>query len=168
MVHRPFVLRKIHHCPFLVEERLHSLGSRTYVFDGDNVWHGLCGDLDFSPQDRTENIRRIAEMVRLFLDAGILCLAAFISPLCEDRELVRQLVGPRGLLEVYVKCPVEACEQRDIKGLYKKARQGEIKNYTGVSAPYEPPGSPDLVLETDTCDLEDCVTQVMNLINQRS
>lgn len=152
----------------LVEQRLYDLGMRTYVFDGDNVRHGLCGDLDFSPTDRAENIRRIAEMVRLFLDAGITCLAAFISPLREDRERVRDIVGPEDLLEVYVKCPVEVCEQRDVKGLYKKARQGKIKNYTGISAPYEPPEHPDLVLETDKSDLEECVTQVVNLITQRS
>lgn len=152
----------------LVEKRLYDLGMRTYVFDGDNVRHGLCGDLDFSPTDRAENIRRIAEMVRLFLDAGITCLAAFISPLREDRERVRDIVGPKDLLEVYVKCPVEVCEQRDVKGLYKKARQGKIKNYTGISAPYEPPEHPDLVLETDKSDLEECVTQVVNLITQRS
>jgi adenylylsulfate kinase len=152
----------------LVEKRLHDQGLHTYVFDGDNVRHGLCGDLAFSPQDRSENIRRIAEMVKLFLDAGITCLSAFISPLREDRERVRNIVGPEDLLEVYVKCPVEVCEQRDVKGLYKKARQGKIKNYTGISAPYEPPEHPDLVLETDNSDLEECVTQVVNLITQRS
>jgi len=131
-----------------MEERLFDLGCRTYVFDGDNVRHGLCGDLSFSEEDRSENIRRIAEMVRLFLDAGVISLTAFISPLERDRQKVRQLLGAENLVEIYCDCPLEVCEQRDVKGLYKKARAGLIKNYTGISAPYEVPADPDLTLDT--------------------
>lgn len=148
----------------LVEKRLHDQGVSTYVFDGDNVRHGLCGDLSFSPEARAENIRRIGEMVKLFLDAGILCLTAFISPMRADRERVRRIVGPENFVEVFVNCPLEVCEQRDVKGLYKLAREGKIKNYTGVSAPYEAPEKPDLVLETDKCGLDECVEKVMAII----
>ncbi|MEN8190983.1 MAG: adenylyl-sulfate kinase, partial [Thermodesulfobacteriota bacterium] len=126
-----------------VEERLHLMGCRTYVFDGDNVRHGLCGDLGFSLEDRSENMRRVAEMVKLFLDSGVISLTAFISPLKSDRNQVREIIGPENLIEVYCNCPLETCEQRDVKGLYKKARAGEIKNYTGISSPYEVPEDPD-------------------------
>ena len=119
-----------------VEERLHLAGCRTYVFDGDNVRHGLCGDLGFSLADRAENLRRIAEMVRLFLDAGIISLTAFISPLALDRQQVREIIGPDDFIEIYCNCPLAVCEQRDVKGLYKKAREGRIKDYTGISSPY--------------------------------
>ena len=146
-----------------VERRLHGTGMHTYVFDGDNVRHGLCGDLGFSPEDRGENIRRIAEMLKLFLEAGIVGLAAFISPMREDRERVRRIVGPENFIEIYVKCPLEVCEQRDVKGLYQLARAGKIKNYTGVSAPYEEPENPDLILETDSCSLEECTRRVVDL-----
>lgn len=122
----------------VVEERLHTLGCRTFVFDGDNVRHGLCHDLGFSSEERAENIRRIAEMVKLFLEAGTIALTAFISPLERDRQMVRQIIGSENMLEIYCDCPLEICEQRDVKGLYKKARAGLIKNYTGISAPYEP------------------------------
>lgn len=144
-----------------VEERLHDMGRLTYVFDGDNVRQGLCRDLSFSPEGRAENLRRIAEMIRLFLDAGIICLTAFISPLRADREKARNQIQCGRFLEVYVKCPLEVCEQRDVKGLYKLARTGQIKNYTGISAPYEEPRTPDLVLETDRHSLESCVQQVL-------
>jgi adenylylsulfate kinase len=141
-----------------MEERLHDLGCRTYVFDGDNVRHGLCGDLSFSEADRSENIRRIAEMVRLFLDAGVISLTAFISPLERDRQKVRGLLGPENLVEIYCDCPLEVCEQRDVKGLYKKARAGLIANYTGISAPYEVPENPDLTLDTGGGQsLEECI-----------
>ena len=133
-----------------VEERLHLMGCRTYVFDGDNVRHGLCGDLGFSREDRSENMRRIAEMINLFLDAGVISLTAFISPLKADRELVQQIIGSENLIEVYCNCSLEICEQRDVKGLYKKARAGEIKNYTGISSPYEAPENPDMDLDTGT------------------
>jgi len=150
-----------------VEERLHLMGCRTYVFDGDNVRHGLCGDLGFSREDRAENLRRIAEMVRLFLDAGIISLTAFISPLAEDRKRIREIIGPEYFIEIYCNCPLEICEQRDVKGLYKKAREGKIKNYTGISAPYDPPRNPDLDLNTGTEPLNDCVKSVIDLLKDR-
>lgn len=146
------------------EEKLHSMGRLTYVFDGDNVRHGLCSDLSFSPEGRAENLRRIAEMVKLFLDAGLICMSAFISPLQADRQKVRDIISSGCFYEVYVKCPLEVCEQRDVKGLYRLARQGKIKNYTGVSAPYEEPESPDLILESDKCSLDQCVDQVVDFI----
>lgn len=148
----------------LVEERLHAQGVRTYVFDGDNVRHGLCGDLSFSSEARSENLRRIAEMVKLFLDAGILCLTAFISPLREDREKVRQIVGDRDFREIFVDCPLEVCEARDVKGLYRLARAGKIKNYTGVSAPYEKPLAPDLVVRTHETNVDECVEAILSFV----
>jgi adenylylsulfate kinase len=150
-----------------VEERLHLMGCRTYVFDGDNVRHGLCGDLGFSLDDRSENLRRIAHMVHLFLDAGVISLTAFISPLHADRQRVKEIIGEENLIEVYCKCPLEVCEERDVKGLYKKARKGEIENYTGVSSPYEPPTSPDLVLKTDEQSLNECVKIVIKELKER-
>jgi adenylylsulfate kinase len=149
------------------EERLHRLGCRTYVFDGDNVRHGLCSDLGFSVPDRRENIRRTGEMVNLFLDAGVIALAAFISPFRSDREWVRSLVGKDQFIEIYCRCPVEVCKSRDIKGFYEKARRGEIPEYTGVSSPYEEPLQPDLALDTHILSLEDCVAQVVNLLRRR-
>lgn len=148
----------------LVEEQLHQQGIRTYVFDGDNVRHGLCGDLSFSPEARRENLRRIGEMVKLFLDAGVVCLTAFISPLKADRERVRKIVGTIDFFEIYIKCPVEVCEQRDVKGLYRLAREGKIQNYTGISAPYEEPEHPDLTIETHQADIEQCVKNVFDFI----
>ena len=130
-----------------VEEKLHGMGCRTFVFDGDNVRHGLCGDLSFSTEARRENIRRIAEMSKLFINAGVIALTAFISPSREDRQKVRELVGD-DFIEIYCDCPVEVCEQRDVKGLYKRARAGEIKEFTGISAPYDIPESPELVVDT--------------------
>lgn len=150
----------------LVEEALHGQGIRTYVFDGDNVRHGLCGDLSFSPEARAENLRRIAEMVKLFLDAGILCLTAFISPLQRDREKVRRIVGEHDFFEIYVKCPIEVCEERDVKGFYKLARAGKIQNYTGVSAPYDEPLDPALVVETDKCAINDCVQAIVDFVQE--
>ncbi|KPK49722.1 MAG: adenylylsulfate kinase, partial [Thiotrichales bacterium SG8_50] len=146
-----------------VEERLFQLGCQTYVFDGDNVRHGLCSDLGFTEEDRSENIRRIAEMCNLFVDAGVIALTAFISPLHRDREMVRNLMG-EDFLEVYCHCPLEVCEQRDVKGLYKKARAGEIDNFTGISAPYEEPEDPDLVIDTDTLELDESVDKVIELL----
>ncbi|SMP63137.1 adenylylsulfate kinase [Desulfonatronum zhilinae] len=144
-----------------VEERLHALGKLTYVFDGDNVRQGLCRDLSFSPEGRAENLRRISEMIRLFLDAGIICLTAFISPMRTDRGKPRELINCGRFFEIYVKCPLEVCEQRDVKGLYKLARSGQIKNYTGISAPYEEPLDPDLVLETHRWSLDECVEKIL-------
>jgi len=150
-----------------VEQRLHLMGCRTYVFDGDNVRHGLCGDLGFSIEDRSENMRRIAEMVGLFLDCGVLSLTAFISPLKADRDKVREIIGPENLLEVYCNCSLEICEERDVKGLYKKAREGKIKNYTGISSPYEAPKNPDIELDTGTRPLRDCVNDIINELRER-
>ncbi len=150
-----------------VEQRLHLMGCRTYVFDGDNVRHGLCGDLGFSVEDRGENMRRIAEMVGLFLDSGVLSLTAFISPLKADRDKVKEIIGPENLLEVYCNCSLEICEERDVKGLYKKAREGKIKNYTGISSPYEAPEHPDIELDTGTRPLRDCVNDIINELRER-
>ncbi|MDG4476029.1 adenylyl-sulfate kinase [Desulfobacterales bacterium RS19-109] len=150
-----------------VEERLHGMGCRTFVFDGDNVRHGLCSDLGFSIEDRSENIRRIAEMTSLFLDAGVIALCAFISPMRDDRQKVRALVGVDNFLEIHCDCPLKICEQRDVKGLYKKARAGLIKNYTGISSPYEAPEHPDLCLETGQEALQDCVGKVLDVLRER-
>lgn len=150
-----------------VEQRLHLMGCRTYVFDGDNVRHGLCGDLGFSLKDRSENMRRIAEMVGLFLDCGVLSLTAFISPLKADRDKVKEIIGPENMLEVYCNCPLEICEERDVKGLYKKAREGKIKNYTGISSPYEVPQNPDIEVDTGTRPLRDCVNDIISELRER-
>jgi adenylylsulfate kinase len=149
-----------------VEKRLFSLGCRTFVFDGDNVRHGLCGDLGFAPQDRKENIRRIGEMVKLFLETGVITLSAFISPYRADRNWLRELVSPENFIEIYCRCPIEVCEKRDVKGLYAKARAGLIKNYTGISSPYEEPENSDLVIDTNLCSEEKAVNIVLDyLIN---
>jgi adenylylsulfate kinase len=150
-----------------VEERLHKLGCRTFVFDGDNVRHGLCSDLGFSVEDRSENIRRIGEMVSLFLQAGVIALTAFISPLQRDREKVRNIVGADNFLEIYCTCPLEICEQRDVKGLYQKARAGLIANYTGISSPYEAPENPALLLDSGGTTLVECVEQVICLLKEK-
>ncbi len=147
-----------------IEERLHRMGCRTFVFDGDNVRHGLCGDLGFSEQDRSENIRRVGEMVKLFVDAGVIALTAFISPYRKDRERVRQIVGERDFFEIYCQCSLEVCESRDVKGLYRRARAGEIKDFTGISSPYEAPEHPSLVLDTGTQTLEQCVEQAVTML----
>lgn len=147
-----------------VEEALHQQGRKTFVFDGDNVRHGLCGDLGFSLADRQENLRRVGEMSRLFIEAGTIALTAFISPMREDRERVRQIVGPANFYEIFVFCPLEVCEQRDVKGMYRRARAGEIKEFTGISSPYEEPESPALVVNTSVTSIDDCVTQVLELL----
>lgn len=150
-----------------IEERLHLMGCRTYVFDGDNVRHGLCRDLGFSPTDRKENLRRIAEMVKLFVDAGVISLTAFISPLEADRAMVKEIIGPENLLEIYCNCPLEICEQRDVKGLYQKAKAGEIANYTGISSPYEKPLHPDMDIDTGNLPLRQCVGMVVEELRGR-
>lgn len=151
-----------------VEHRLHELGCRTFVFDGDNVRHGLCADLGFSAEDRTENIRRVGEMAKLFAEAGVIALTAFISPYRSDRDKVRALAGQDDFIEIYCHCPLEVCESRDVKGLYAKARQGSIKEFTGISSPYEEPQHPELVVNTGTRPLEECVDQVLEHLKQRS
>jgi adenylylsulfate kinase len=150
-----------------VEEELHQAGCRTFVFDGDNVRHGLCVNLGFSEDDRHENIRRIGEMAKLFIEAGVIAMTAFISPFRSDREGVRALVSENDFIEIFCNSPLEVCEERDVKGLYKRARAGEIKNYTGISAPYEPPEHPDLILDTATDSVETNVGKVLNLLEKR-
>lgn len=147
-----------------VEEALHRMGCRTFVLDGDNVRHGLCSDLTFSNGDRQENIRRIGEMAKLFVEAGVIALTAFISPFRRDRQRVRSLVAPEDFLEIYCRCPLQVCEERDVKGLYRKARQGEIKEFTGISSPYEEPEHPDLIINTDEMSLKESVAAVLALL----
>ncbi len=151
-----------------VEEQLHQMGCRTFVFDGDNVRHGLCGDLGFSSEDRSENIRRIGEMARLFIEAGVIALTAFISPFRADRQRVRDIVGAEDFIEVYCRCSLQECERRDVKGLYAKARAGSIREFTGISSPYEEPECPDLVLNTDREKLEECVERVCRALRDRN
>lgn len=150
-----------------VEEYLHQNGCRTFTFDGDNVRHGLCSDLGFSSEDRVENIRRIGEMSKLFLEAGVIALTAFISPFRSDREKVRSLVPHGEFFEIYCRCPVEVCEERDVKGLYKRARAGEIKNFTGISSPYEEPENPELVIDTGTLSFDESVAKVVSFLHER-
>jgi len=150
-----------------LEKRLYGMGCSTYVFDGDNVRHGLCGDLGFSPNDRAENIRRIAEMANLYVDAGIIAITAFISPYRRDRERVRELVGADRYVEIYVECPVDVCAVRDQKGIYEKAKAGIIKEFTGVSAPYEPPARPALVIRSHKEDANEAARRVLDLIKER-
>lgn len=149
-----------------VEKELYEYGIRSYVLDGDNIRHGLNNNLGFSPEDRKENIRRIGEVSKLFVDAGLFALTAFISPYREDRQMVRERFADDEFIEVYVKCPLEVCETRDPKGLYKKARKGEIKQFTGISAPYEEPLSPEIVVESDKLSLEESVQQVISYLKE--
>lgn len=148
-----------------LEKRLVEEGKAVYRLDGDNVRHGLNSDLGFSPEDRDENIRRIAEVAALFKDAGMITMAAFISPYQEARDYARECAGSENFYEVYVQADVETCAQRDPKGLYEQAMNGEIDNFTGVSAPYEEPEDPDLVLDTREMDVEQCVNKVMEMID---
>jgi adenylylsulfate kinase len=150
-----------------VEESLHQRGCRTFVLDGDNVRHGLCGDLGFSTQDRQENIRRIGEVAKLFMEAGVIVLTAFISPYRADRERVRAMVEHGDFMEVYCDAPIEVCEARDVKGMYKKARAGLIPEFTGISSPYEVPKNPELTVNTGGAELEACVQQVIGEMGQR-
>jgi len=150
-----------------VEEQLHQFGCHTYVLDGDNVRHGLSSNIGFSEEDRRENIRRIGEAAKLMLEAGIITMAAFISPYRVDRESVRKLMPHGDFLEIYCKASIEACEARDVKGFYQRARAGEIKNYTGIGSPYEEPIKPELVVETGSAPLAECVEQVLTLLKER-
>lgn len=144
-----------------VEEALHKLGNLTYILDGDNIRSGINNNLSFSPEDRKENIRRIAEIAKLFREAGVITLTAFISPYREDRQLARDLAGTDDFIEVFVDASLETCEQRDPKGLYKKARAGEIPEFTGISAPYEAPESPELHVNTSTQSVDECVREII-------
>jgi adenylylsulfate kinase len=150
-----------------LEKRLYEMKCRTFVFDGDNVRHGLCKDLGFSADDRRENIRRITEMVKLFLDAGLIALTAFIAPFQKDRDIIKSRLGADHYIEVYCDCPLRICEERDVKGIYKKARQGLIKDFTGISSPYERPQSPDIVLQTDIQNIDTCIEQLIHLMKAR-
>jgi adenylylsulfate kinase len=150
-----------------VEKALWDRGVRTYILDGDNVRHGLNANLGFSPEDRTENIRRIGEVAKLFNDAGLVALTAFISPYRADRDKVRALMSEGDFLEVFVDCPVEECEKRDVKGLYAKARAGQIKEFTGISAPYEEPAKPELVLRTAELSEQQSVDKVIAHLEEK-
>ena len=147
-----------------VEEELHKNSIHTYTLDGDNIRKGLNSDLSFSSEDRSENIRRIAETARLMMDAGLVVLAAFVSPYRKDREHIRNVVGDDNMVEIYINTSVEECERRDVKGLYKKARKGEIKNLTGISAPYESPLHPDIQINTEEVTIVDAAKQIINFI----
>jgi adenylyl-sulfate kinase len=148
-----------------VEKELFSEGYFSYVLDGDNFRHGLNGDLGFSPEDRTENIRRVGEVAKLFAESGALVLTAFISPYRRDRDRVRALANrPQDFIEIHVSCPVDVCETRDPKGLYKKARAGEIPNFTGIDAPYENPRQAEITVETDVHDVKTCTRQVIDFL----
>lgn len=149
-----------------VEEFLHQHACRTFVLDGDNVRHGLCGDLGFSVKDRQENIRRIGEVAKLFMEAGVIVLTAFISPYRADRERVRDMVESGDFVEIYCDTPLDICEARDVKGLYQKARAGEIPEFTGISSPYEIPEKPERIVKTGTSSLDDCVHQVIDELNR--
>lgn len=150
-----------------VEEKLYQMHCHTYVLDGDNIRHGLCVDIGFSDEDRMENIRRIGEVSKLFIEAGVIILTAFISPFRADRERVRKLIGNTDFIEIYCRCPIEICEERDVKGLYKKARQGLVNNFTGISSPYEIPENPELIIDTSAKSLEESVLQVIDFLINR-
>lgn len=149
-----------------IESRLHQLGCRTFVLDGDNLRQGLCRDLGFSASDRQENIRRVGEVAKLFLESGTIVCTAFISPFVTDRNIARSLVAPDNFIEIYCQAPLSVCEARDIKGLYQKARRGEISHFTGIDSPYEPPQHPELVLDT-TRPVDACIDSIMALLKRR-
>ena len=147
-----------------VEEALYKRGCRTYILDGDNIRHGLNKDLGFSPEDREENIRRIGEVAKLYRDCGVINMTAFISPYRKDRRAARGLGGGDEFIEIFVDCPIEVCERRDPKGIYWRARKGLIKEFTGISAPYEPPESPELHLRTDRMSISECVAVIVDYL----
>lgn len=151
-----------------VEEYLHRHSIRTYILDGDNVRHGLNGDLGFSDHDRKENIRRIGEVSKLFIDAGVMVLTSFISPFIEDRSFVRNIVHEHEFIEIYIKCPIELCEERDVKGLYKKARKGEIKCFTGIDSPYEKPLNPEITIDSSKLNIDDSVAEIVNYLVRKN
>jgi adenylylsulfate kinase len=150
-----------------VEEALYKQNLHTYTLDGDNVRKGLNSNLTFSPEDRKENIRRIGEVANLMVDAGLIVLAAFVSPYAEDRAAVKNIVGPQNFVEVFINTPVEECERRDVKGLYAMARAGEISNFTGINAPYEAPVAPDVEIDTTMVSVEEAVSLIMKFIGER-
>ena len=150
-----------------VEEELYKQGCRTFTLDGDNVRHGLSSNLSFSDDDRKENIRRIGEAAKLMMESGVIAMTAFISPFKKDRNLVRQLLPQGDFIEIYCNASLEACESRDVKGLYKRARAGEIKNYTGIDSPYEAPDNPELIIDTESESLEESVTKVIDFLKSK-
>ena len=147
-----------------VEHVLHQQRHHTYVLDGDNVRHGLNKNLGFSPEDREENIRRVGEVAKLFADAGTVVMTAFISPYRADRDQARELITEGRFVEVFVDCPLEVCEERDTKGLYKKARAGEIKEFTGISAPYEPPLNPEVTVNSAKLSIKECAETIVSAL----
>lgn len=150
----------------IVEQKLFKMNLKTYLLDGDNIRHGLNNDLGFDENSRIENIRRIGEVSKLFTDAGIIVLTAFISPFISDRELVKNLFGKKVFLEVFIDSPLELCEERDPKGMYKKAREGIIKNFTGISSPYEPPKNPDIHIKNDGISLDDASNKIIEFLKK--
>lgn len=146
-----------------LEKKLHDMGKLTYLLDGDNVRHGLNKNLGFTDEDRVENIRRISEVAKLFVDSGVITIATFISPFIEERNKVRELLG-NDFVEVYIDCPLEVCEKRDPKGIYHKARKGEIKNFTGIDSPYEKPTNPEITVSTNLNSIEECVDLIIDYL----
>lgn len=151
----------------LVEKALYEKGYKTYSLDGDNIRKGINNDLSFAPEDRTENIRRIAEVANLMIDAGLVVMAAFVSPYKKDRDNIRTIVKDVNFVEIYINTSIEECERRDVKGLYKKARAGEIKNMTGISAPYEAPENPDIEIKTEEESIDDSVKRIVDFITPK-
>lgn len=152
----------------VLEEKLFNKGCKTFVLDGDNVRHGLNSNLDFSDNDRKENIRRIGEVAKLMLESGLIVMTAFISPFREDRAAVRNLISNNDFIEIYCKASLKTCEERDVKGLYKRARAGEIKNYTGIDSPYEAPENPELIIDTDKETLDESVSKIYSFLERKA
>ena len=152
----------------VLEEKLFNKGCKTFVLDGDNVRHGLNSNLDFSDNDRKENIRRIGEVAKLMLESGLIVMTAFISPFREDRAAVRNLISNNDFIEIYCKASLKTCEERDVKGLYKRARAGEIKNYTGIDSPYEAPENPELIIDTDKETLDESVSKIYSFLERKT
>lgn len=150
-----------------LEEKLFSEGKNTYILDGDNIRSGLNKDLDFSDDSRKENIRRIAEVSKLFVDAGTVVMTAFITPFAEERAKIKNLIGENNYIEVFVNCPIEECEKRDVKGLYAKARRGEIKNFTGIDSPFEEPVNPDVTVESHKVSIEEGVEAIYKVVKEK-
>jgi adenylylsulfate kinase len=151
----------------LLEQKLQQKGIKSYVLDGDNVRMGLNNDLNFTDEGRKENIRRVAEVAKLMVDAGLVVITSFISPFIEDRTIAKKIIGDEDFVEVYIKCPLEVCEKRDVKGLYSKARNGEIKHFTGIDSPYEIPTEPFITINTENTDSGNCVDEILNSLIAR-
>lgn len=150
-----------------LEKKLFDLGVKTYSLDGDNIRSGLNKGLSFTEEDRTENNRRISEVAKLFMDAGLVTITAFISPLEDDRKKAREIIGDENFIEIFVNTPLEVCEARDVKGLYKKARRGEIDNFTGISSPYEAPVNPDIEIQTENESIEESVEKIFSFLKEK-